>query len=84
MRSAIIDWLLRRVQRRKYRRGARLSRFIALDVRRDVEIVDDSEVAEGFVVARIRTWNVLHAAKAGEVPPELCEARRVAVEELWR
>ena len=51
------------LRRKKYRRGARLSRFLAPDIRRDVDIIDDSEVGEGFVRARIRTWNVRHAVR---------------------
>lgn len=80
---SMFAWLRRRHRRRKYYRGARLSRFIAPDVRRDVEIIDDSESADGYVVARIRTWNVLHAARAGDAPLAPFETRGVAIGLLW-
>jgi hypothetical protein len=76
--------LRRMLRRRKYRRGAQLTRFIARDIRRDVEIVDDSEVDDGFVVARIRTWNGLYAIKLGHAAEPFRAARRIAVAELWK
>jgi len=75
--------LWRYFRRKKYRRGALLMRFVAPDIRRDVEIVDDAEVDAGFVYARIRTWNVLYAFKLGQPPEEPTEARRVAIRDLW-
>lgn len=75
--------LRRYLLRRRYAAGARLTRFLAPDVRRDVEIVDASELEQGYVSARIRTWNVLHAAH-GAPAPELEAPRRVAISELWR
>ncbi|MCA9602696.1 MAG: hypothetical protein R3A78_12300 [Polyangiales bacterium] len=71
------------LRRKKYRRGARLSRFLAPDIRRDVEIIDDSEVGDGFVRARIRTWNVLYAVKLGKTPDEPSEELRIAIDQLW-
>jgi len=76
--------LRRYLLRRKYAAGARLTRFLAPDVRREVEIVDASELDEGYVSARMRTWNVLHAAKGMAVVPELDGPRRVAITELWK
>lgn len=63
--------------------GARLSQFLAPDVRREVEIVDASELAEGYVSARIRTWNVLYAVNGIAAMPEFEAARRVAIADLW-
>lgn len=63
--------------------GARLTRFVAKDVRRDVEIVDASELDQGFVRARIRTWNVLYVARGMAAVPELEPPRRVAIADLW-
>lgn len=49
--------LRRCLLRRKYTAGAQLSQFLAPDVRRDVEIVEASELDAGYVTARMRTWN---------------------------
>jgi hypothetical protein len=70
-------------RKRQFRAGASLSRFIAPDIRRDVEVVDASEVCQGFIIARVRTWNVLHVVK-GLVPrPEFSGPRRVPLEGIW-
>lgn len=61
-----------------------MTQFLAPDVRRDVEIVDASEVDRGYVVARIRTWNLLYVAKSGADAPELAAPRRVAIDDLWK
>lgn len=72
------------LRRRKYTAGARLSQFLAPDIRRDVEIVEASELDEGYVSARIRTWNVLYAAKGLAAVPEFEAPRRVAITDLWK
>lgn len=75
--------LKRYFRRRKYTAGAQVSRFLAPDIRRDVEIVDASEVNAGFVTARIRTWNVLYAAKGLGGTPDFEGPRRIAIRDLW-
>ena len=75
--------LRRYLVRRKYAPGARMTQFLAPDVRREVEVVDASEVDSGFVTARTRTWNVLYASKGMASIPELSPPRRVAIADLW-
>lgn len=72
------------LRRRKYAAGARLSQFVARDVRRDVEIVEVSELEEGYVSARIRTWNVLYVVKGMAAIPTFEAPRRVAIRNLWK
>ncbi len=76
--------LRRYLLRRKYTAGARLTRFLAPDVRRDVEIVEASKLEDGYVSARIRTWNVLHAVRGLAAVPEFEAPRRVAITDLWK
>ena len=59
MFARIRRWYWRRV----YRPGRIVSRFLAPDVRRDVEVVDASEIEAGRLIVRSRTWNVLHAIR---------------------
>jgi hypothetical protein len=82
--TAMLGRLRRYLRRKKYVTGAQLTQFLAPDVRRDVEIVDASEVDAGFVCARIRTWNVLHALHGMSSRPEFGAPRRMAIAELWR
>jgi hypothetical protein len=70
-------------RRRRFRAGATLSRFVARDIRRDVEVVDASDVQQGFVVARVRTWNVLYASKGIASKPEFSEPRRLSLANMW-
>jgi hypothetical protein len=72
-----------RAVRRKYKAGAQLTEFVAPDVKRDVEIVDVSELELGYVTARIRTWNLMHVARGLATVPAFGAARRVALAELW-
>jgi hypothetical protein len=71
-------------RRRKYRPGVTITRFLAPDIRRDVEILDTSELEQGYVRARIRTWNVLHVHHGLAAAPEPGAARRVAIRELGK
>lgn len=75
--------LRRYLVRRKYVAGAQLSELVAPDIRRDVEIVDVSELDAGYVIARIRTWNLLHVVRHMATVPELAAPRRVAIKDLW-
>lgn len=75
--------LRRYLRRRKYKVGAKLSRVVWRDIRRDVEIIDAAELEQGYVTARIRTWDLRYVAYGvGSVPP-FEEPRRVAIAQLW-
>ena len=67
----------------RYQVGQTLSRFIARDVRRDVEILDIGRLQEGFVTARVRTMNVLYITKELVPEPDFEPAREIAVVDLW-
>src|SRR5262245_7198301 len=71
------------VRRRQYRPGRVVTRFLAPDVRRDVEVVDASQIEAGVITARVRTWNVLYAARGLDAVPPFGEARAVEIRELW-
>ncbi len=68
----------------QYQVGKILSRFIARDVRRDVEILDISRFQEGFITARVRTMNVLYVTKGLASQPDFEPAREIAVVDLWK
>lgn len=70
-------------QKRRFRAGATLSHFVARDIRREIEVLDASEVAEGFVRARSRTWNVLYASKGLAPKPEFGECQRMRIDNIW-
>ncbi|MEM6553618.1 MAG: hypothetical protein AAF750_15990 [Planctomycetota bacterium] len=74
---------LRRL-RRKFRTGAELTSWLAPDLRRDVLVVDNSELAAGIVTVRMRTCCVYTAAKRSLGPPPFGDAMRVKVDVIWR
>lgn len=63
--------------------GAVVSRFLAPDVRRDVETVDASEIDAGLLTVRTRTWNVLYVNHRTSPERPFGEVRVVALAELW-
>jgi hypothetical protein len=81
--SRILREYRTRRRRKRYRAGAVLRRFVACDIRRDVEVIDASEIDDGFVTARVRTWNVLHASKGIAPEPEFDEPRRMEIDGIW-
>jgi hypothetical protein len=69
--------------RARYRPGRTLTRFIACDVRRDVQVIDTSGINRGVIIARTCTWNVLYEHR-GLVPrPAFGETRELAIRDLW-
>jgi hypothetical protein len=73
----------RRLRRRRYRPGQVVTQFLAPDVRRDVEVIDASQIDAGVITARVRTWNVLYAARGLAPVPPFAEARAVEFRHLW-
>jgi hypothetical protein len=83
----MLQSLLKRIHlwywERRYRAGRVITRFLAPDIRREIELVDVSLIDAGLISARIRTWNVLYAVKG--LAPELPfgDVRQIAIRELW-
>lgn len=69
--------------RRQYRVGSVVTQFVAKDIRRDVEVIDCSELDSGLILGRVRTWNVLHARHGIKAKPSFGEARRLHICDLW-
>jgi hypothetical protein len=66
-----------------YRSGRVLTRFLAKDIRRDIEVVDVSRIDAGLISARIRTWNVLYAVKGLAPEPPFGDVREIQIRDLW-
>ena len=79
----MLTYLRRLYWKKTYRPGRIVSRFVAKDVRREVVVVEASQVDAGFISARIRTWNVLYAAENLTQKPPFGEVRRVEIGSLW-
>ena len=71
-------------RRRRFREGRTLTRFIARDVRRDIQIVSAARIDDGFVTARVRTANVLYVVKGLIAKPEFEPAREMRIDEIWK
>ena len=84
MLTNLFDALRQRFRRRQFRVGATLTRFVAKDIRRDVEVVEASELDRGVITARICTWNVLYAVKGLVPEPAFSEPRQIELEHLWQ
>ncbi len=69
--------------RRKYRPGRIVTRFIAKDIRRDVEVIDTTDIAEGVITCRTRTWNVLYTIHGMKEKPPFGDARRLEIGRMW-
>jgi hypothetical protein len=82
-RQTMFARIRRWYRRRLYRPGRIVSRFLAPDVRRDVEVVDASEIDAGRLTVRTRTWNILYAIRGLSPEPPFGEVRSVAVGDLW-
>jgi hypothetical protein len=69
--------------RRQYRPGRIVTRFLAPDNRRDVEVIDVSLIAAGIITAKTRTWNVLYAVKGIAPEPLFGVVRKIEIKDLW-
>ena len=71
------------VIRTSYRSGKPLSQLIARDVRREVMIVNIDEIASGFVVAKMRTDNLLYLSKGLSAENQFGNAERIRIDDMW-
>lgn len=77
------DALRRRRWRRTYQEGSTISRFIARNIRRDVEVASTARIDEGVIVARVRNTNVLCRYKGFIDEPTFSEASGFDLDVLW-
>ena len=75
MLKEIITSIRRNRRRKRYCRGASISRFLAPDIQREVD--------EGYVTAKLRTWNVLYAIRGLQPKPDFSEPKRLELARLW-
>jgi len=76
------NYRLRR-RSKKYYAGATFTRFVACDIRREIDVVDATEVNEGYITAKSRTWNVLYSTKGIAPIPEFGEPKRIEIDRIW-
>lgn len=69
--------------RASFHSGKPLSRFIARDVRREILIVNIDEIESGFIVAKVRTNNLLYLSKQLAAEKRFGEAKRIPIEGMW-
>lgn len=83
MRTRLARKLRELYWRRKYRPGRTVTGWLARDIRRDVEVVDSTEIDKGIILGKIRTWNVLYAIKGVKAEPPFSDVKRLELEHLW-
>lgn len=67
----------------RFREGRTLSRFIARDVRRDIQIVSAARIDDGFITARVRTSNMLYVSEGLKAQSAFKPAREMHFYEIW-
>ena len=60
-----------------------LSRFVARDVKRQVKLVNIDEIESGFIVAQIKTTNILYLRNKLAEDQPFGSPQRLAIEEIW-
>lgn len=82
MLQKLINALRLRFRKRRYREGTTVALWLASDLRRDVEVIDASEIEDGFVTARVRTWCIPLSVKRNPSEPEFSEPQRLRIDDL--
>lgn len=71
-------------RRRRFREGRILSRFVARDVRRDIQIVSVERIDDGIIIAHVRLSNALYVSKGLMAKPEFEPPREMRIDEMWK
>lgn len=78
--SIVHGWYRRLI----YRKGKVVSRFIARDVKRCVLVESTEEIDAGFIVCRIRTYNLLYNRFRVTDEEDFGSPKRIAISKIWR
>jgi hypothetical protein len=70
--------------RRRFKKGSTVSRFVARDVRRDVLVLNDAHIRNGYVIARVRTQNVLYLARGIATEESFGAPEILVLESIWK
>jgi len=70
-------------RRRRFREGIVVSRFVAIDVRRDILVTSAARIDEGIITGRVRTTNVLYLSRGLMPEPEFDAPRELRIDEIW-
>lgn len=76
--------VFRRLGEGPYSVGSTHSRFIARDVKREIQIVENSRLSEGYITVKIKTSNLLYEAGGLVSKSEFGPPTEVAIDELWQ
>ena len=60
-----------------------MSRFIARDVRRDVEVVSAAKIDEGIITGRVRTTNLLYVSRGLIEQPDFGPPQELRIDDIW-
>jgi hypothetical protein len=71
-------------RRRKYHEGKMLSRFIARDIRRDIQVISTARIEEGIITVRVRSSNRLYIYKGLVTQPDFEPAKEMHIDEIWK
>ena len=82
--KAVVEKLRVAQLRSRLRPGRTLSRFVARDVKRDILVVANEEVRDGFVTVRVRTNNILYVTNRLVEEQSFGPPQRMAIANLWK
>ena len=71
------------VIRAAFNEGRTLRRFVAKDVRREIQIVSIDKIEAGFIVVKTRTNNILYLKNKLVQEESFGEPQRMAIDKLW-
>ena len=63
--------------------GATVSKLVARDVKREIQVVSNDRLSEGLLTVRIRTNNVLYMARGLEDKADFDPPVEMPIAELW-
>lgn len=60
-----------------------MSRFVARDIRREIQVVCTARIDEGIIIGRMRTTNLLYISRGLTSKPNFGPEKEVRIDEMW-
>ena len=84
MLKKICRQILLLLRRFRYRKGRKISSFIARDVFREIIVLSVDKLGEGIVTVRMKTTNILYTMAGLTEEEDFSEPKEVRVGDLWK
>ncbi len=79
-----MNFISRIYLQQRYKKGKSISKFIAHDLRKDIFVVDNSEIVTGYLTIKERIFDVRMLKKHDFQVPQFSLPKKIKIRKIWK